>query len=179
MGIGLKRGTVAVEKHNSEWETAARQTVELLKNLLGNNAADIQHIGSTAVNGICAKPIIDIAVGVSRVDDILSFNNVLEENGFILRGQDIPGQYLYVRGENDCRTHHIHIVAYGSEEWNNYVNMRDYLNCHEDDARAYSELKESLARQYPDDRQTYTEKKSELINRILLRAGEWREKPLS
>lgn len=173
MGLGLKRGMVAVEPHRTEWEIAAKQCIGKLNEILQDVALDIQHVGSTAIKNICAKPIIDIAVAVSDFDAILSMNKKLEENGFIFRGQDIPGQYLYVCGDEDTRTHHIHVVIHGSKEWNNYINMRDYLNTHEDDARAYSELKETLAKKYPDDRKTYTEKKSDLINEILSKAEEY------
>ena len=175
MSLGLKRGTVAVEAHKSEWEISAKKCIEDLKKILGDLALDVQHVGSTAIKSICAKPIIDIAIAVSDFDSILSMNKKLEENGFIFRGQDIPGQYLYVCGDEDTRTHHIHVVIHDSNEWNNYINMRDYLNTHEDDARAYSELKESLAKKYPDDRKTYTEKKSDLINEILNKANHWRK----
>lgn len=173
MEIGLIRGTVAVEPHDPQWEVSAERTIEYLKEILPDIAADIQHIGSTAVRGICAKPIIDIVVGVSDFDDILQMNSILERNGFIFRGQDVPKQYLYVCGENNLRTHHIHAVIYNSEAWNNYVNMRDYLNCHPDDAQAYSALKQSLAQQYPDDRMAYTKMKSEMIASILKKAKAW------
>ena len=174
MSIGLKRGKVTVEPHQQEWEHAAQQTIESLNALLAGVAVDIQHVGSTAVKGICAKPIIDIAVGVPCLDDILARNDALEENGFIFRGQDLPDQYLYVRGGSEYRTHHIHVVRHGSTEWNNYVNMRDYLNSHEEVARAYSELKAKLAEQYPDDRSAYTEAKSQMINEILIKAAQSR-----
>ena len=175
MSIGLKRGIVTVEQHQSEWEEAAMQTVVLLKHILQNTAIDVQHIGITSIKVICAKPIIDIAVGVSAIDDILEYNEVLAENGFIFRGQDIAEQYLYVCGEGDIRTHHIHIVVHGSREWNNYINMRDYLNFHEADAQAYSKLKVSLAAQFHDDRIRYTEMKSSFISDILRKADEWRK----
>ena len=174
MCIGLRRGTVIVEDHKTEWEESAKQTIERLRTILQSVAVDIQHVGSTAVNSICAKPIIDIAVGVLDFDKALGLNGVLEENGFIFRGQDHPGQYLYVCGNNDFRTHHIHVAIYDSEAWNDYLNMRDYLNCHENDARAYSELKKKLAKEYPDDRGAYTSMKSEMINEILHKAKEWR-----
>ena len=171
MSIGLKRGMVAVEPHQQEWEVAAQQTIERLRDLLKDTAADIQHVGSTAIKGICAKPIIDIAVGVRHLDDILSCNDILEAGGFVFRGQDLPDQYLYVCGGSDFRTHHIHVVEYGSVLWNNYVNMRDYLNSHEKEAKAYSDLKIRLAEQYPNDRIAYTEAKSKMIDEILIKAA--------
>lgn len=171
--LGLCRGNVTVEPHNELWEAAARQTVSVLRELLRGAAVDIQHVGSTAVKGICAKPIIDIAVGVTDFGDVLALNEILAENGFIFRGQDVPEQYLYVCGGFDYRTHHIHIVRYGSEAWENYLNMRDYLNSHSEDARAYSELKRTLAEQFPDDREGYTNMKSTFISDILTKAREW------
>lgn len=175
MSLGLRRGTVLVEPHNTKWEVNAAETISKLHSILQDVLVDAQHIGSTAIKGICAKPIIDIAVGVSDFDELMSKNSILEENGFIFRGQDHPQQYLYICGECDIRTHHIHAVIYDSEEWNNYVNMRDYLNCHLEDAKAYSKLKELLAKKYPEDRETYTVSKSELIGEIIDKAHCWRE----
>lgn len=174
MITGLRRGKVAVEPHSAEWETEAMQTVLLLKRILRDTAEDVQHVGSTAVRSICAKPIIDIAVGVSDLNEILKQNHILAENGFVFRGSDIPGQYLYICGGADYRTHHIHVTVYQSEAWNNYINMRDYLNSHDDDAQIYAALKEKLAKQYPDDRAAYTAMKSGLIQEILRKANAWR-----
>lgn len=176
MGIGLKRGTVVVEPHKSEWESTARQTIELLKSIFLDVAVDVQHVGSTAIRGICAKPIIDIVVGVSDLNKMLALNDVLEQNGILFRGQDHPGQYLYICGKDDWITHHIHTTTYGSEAWHNYVNMRDYLISHPDEAQAYSKLKESLAVQYAGERKTYTAMKGDFINNILTKAREWRKR---
>ena len=65
MSLGLKRGTVQLEPHDKQWDEAAIQTIKKLKSILGDDAVDIQHIGSTAIPAIKAKPIIDIAVGVT------------------------------------------------------------------------------------------------------------------
>ncbi|MBO4706339.1 MAG: GrpB family protein [Spirochaetaceae bacterium] len=175
MDIGLRMGSVKVEQHNPEWETIARNTIEQLKKILKNTAVDIQHVGSTAIKNIRAKPIIDIVIGVSELDNILPFNEDLKANGFFFCGQIHPEQYLYVCGHDDFRSHHIHVVTYNSKIWNDYLNMRDYLNCHKDEAQAYSELKESLAKQYAKNRDTYTAKKSEFISSILQKAEIWRK----
>jgi len=175
MQLGLKRGEVSVEEHNPEWEAFAKKIINDLKEILSDHAVDIQHVGSTAIKNICAKPIIDLAVATLDFNPILSMNKKLEAGGFIFRGQDYDDQYLYVCGGEDYRTVHVHVVLYNSERWNNYLNMRDYLNSHKEDARAYSELKESLAKQYPKDRIKYTEMKSAFINEILNKAKEWRK----
>ena len=175
MILGLRRGTVLVEPHNTEWEVIAAETISKLHSVLQDVLVDAQHIGSTAIKSICAKPIIDIVAGVSGFDELLSKNSILEENGFIFRGQDHPMQYLYVCGKNDIRTHHIHAVIYDSKEWNDYVDVRDYLNCHKEDAEAYSKLKELLAKEYSEDRETYTASKSKLIGEIIAKARCWRK----
>lgn len=178
MSVGLKRGTVAIEPHNVEWEISAQKTINILKEVLQEDIIDAQHIGSTSIKNICAKPIVDIVVGVSSFDKIMKHNDALNEKGIIYRMQDHPNQHLYICGDlaNDIHTHYIHVVIWGEKNWNNYLNMRDYLNAHEDRAKEYSELKERLAKEYPEDRAAYTNGKAALIEDILRCAEEWRKK---
>ena len=75
--IGLKRGTVKQIAHQNEWDREAKRTIEELKRFLGNTAIDIQHIGSTAISSIHAKPIIDIAIGVYDLIDIMPYIDML------------------------------------------------------------------------------------------------------
>ena len=159
MSIGMKRGTVFLEPHLTEWEIAAKETILTLKNILGDIAADIQHIGSTSIKAIKAKPIIDIAVAVNDFEAVLQKRAELEKADVIFRFDERPEQLLFVMGdfENDTRSHHIHVVLYGSDEWNNYINFRDYLNTHIAAAREYETTKLRLAEQYPDDRIAYTD----------------------
>ena len=128
--LGLKRGTVELIPHQTVWEEDAAKTILLLKSILNDAAIDIQHVGSTAIKNICAKPIIDIAVGVNSFNSIKPYIGLLEENGIIFRKEDVERQLLFVIGdfEKDIRTHHIHFVEWDSAEWNNYINFRDYLN---------------------------------------------------
>ena len=128
--LGLKRGTVELIPHQTVWEEDAAKTILLLKSILNDAAIDIQHVGSTAIKNICAKPIIDIAVGVNSFNSIKPYIGLLEENGIIFRKEDVERQLLFVIGdfEKDIRTHYIHFVEWDSAEWNNYINFRDYLN---------------------------------------------------
>ncbi len=177
MSIGLRRGTVSVEPHSAVWETAAQELIEKLREILKDDIIDAQHIGSTSVKIICAKPIIDIVVGVSDFDKIMKHNEKLMRNGIVYRREDHPGQHLYVCGnlENNIHTHYIHVVLWKSDAWNNYLNMRDYLNAHEAEAKRYSDLKDHLAKEHADDRVAYTNSKSKHIERILQLAEEWRK----
>lgn len=172
MSIGMKRGTVYLEPHQDGWETAARETIRLLKSILGDAAADIQHVGSTSIRSIPAKPIIDIAVGVQDYEAVLNKRDELEGAGIIFRFDERPEQLLFVMGdfEQDTRTHHIHVVLYDSEEWKNYISFRDHLNSDEGAARRYADLKRELAGKYPDDRIAYTDGKAELICSLIAEA---------
>lgn len=76
---GLKRGTVKLCPHQKEWDEIARDTIEHLKRLLGDRAFDIQHVGSTSIPGIWAKPIIDIVVAADRPEDIMCRKEIMEE----------------------------------------------------------------------------------------------------
>ena len=176
--IGLKRGTVKLVTHQDKWDNEAKRTIKELKDLLGDTAIDIQHIESTAIASIHAKPIIDIAVGIYNLSDIMPYIDVLGKNGLIFRGEDVPNQVLFVIGdfEKDFRTHHIHVVKWNGTEWNNYINFRDYLNAFPEKARIYDELKQELAIRFPKERRQYTEGKQQLIDKLLKEAGLWRDK---
>lgn len=176
--LGLERGRVALTAHDGAWEAEAARTAELLRELLGAAAADIEHVGSTAVRGIEAKPIIDIAVAARSLEEIKSKAALLGRNGFIFRGEDVPGQLLFII-EDEARgvvTHHIHIVESGGAAWRNYINLRDYLNAFPDCAARYGALKRELALRFPTDRKSYTAAKSRLIDELLDKAREWRQK---
>ena len=86
MAIGLKHGFVELADHDPEWEILAAQTIEKLWHVFGSAAKDIQHVGSTAIRKIKAKPVIDIVVAVEDFDEVLAISPALEENGFIFRG---------------------------------------------------------------------------------------------
>lgn len=128
-------------------------------------------VGSTSIKSICAKPIVDIVVGVSDFDKIFKHNEVLSQNGIFYRREDQPGQHLYLCGdlENNIHTHYIHVVIWENDKWNNYINLRDYLNAHKEKAEEYSALKKRLAIEYPKDRIAYTNGKSQFIENILKR----------
>ena len=131
MSLGLKRGTVQLEPHDKQWDDAAIQTIKKLKSILGDDAVDIQHIGSTAIPAIKAKPIIDIVVGVTDFDKVMLHNEQLRQVGIFYRGSDVERQLLYVMGdmENDTRTHHIHIVKWNGTEWKISISVCYSIIC--------------------------------------------------
>jgi len=175
--IGLKRGMVNLLPYQEDWPIVARETILELKGVFGGVAIDIEHIGSTAIPSIHAKPIIDIVIGVKALDDVFRFKDKLLSKGYAYRGEDVPGQHLFVKGdfENDTRTHHIHVVIWDGEEWKNYICFRDFLNAFPEKARQYDRCKLKAATMYPSDRKRYTAKKSRLVRCCIKEARVWKD----
>lgn len=173
--IGLKQNTVILSNYDENWPCAAADTVYQLKIIFGAKAADVQHVGSTSIVGICAKPIIDIAVAVYRFADVWPLIPELEANGFIHNSKnDDAGQIFFSCGDfaADVRTHHIHVVLLNSGEWNEYLHFRDFLNANPQRRKEYEALKLSLMKQYPNDRLSYTNAKAEFIQSVLTEADD-------
>lgn len=176
--LGLKRGTVKLCDHEKEWEIQAENTVKILKSILGDTACDIQHIGSTAVSSIKAKPIIDIVVATDSFEKVLSYETNLREEGFYYRPNVHLGEQLlfakgsYYDGTGDMQTHFIHVVHTNSSDYVNYINFRDYLNENPETAKEYEKIKLSLEKSFPtdDSRQKYTAGKQEFISFVLRKA---------
>lgn len=175
--LGLKRGTVELVPHEKEWEEQGRQVVDLLWQVLGDAAQDIQHIGSTSIAHISAKPILDIAVGMGDPEQVFDFVEELERVGVVFRTRDTDknGGLLFVMGDfaADTRTCHIHVVVWQGEAWYNYINFRDYLNARPEQARRYENCKLELASRYGADRERYTAGKEPLIAQLLEQAADW------
>lgn len=171
--IGLKRGTVILCDHQEKWEIEAQKAIAKLKEILGDTAKKIEHVGSTAIKSIKAKPIIDIMLSVDSFSELLKYEEILRENFFYYRPsashntQLLFGCGSFYDGTGDIQTHFIHAVLWGSQEERNYISFRDYLNTHPEDAKKYEELKISLANK---PREEYTKSKNQLINRILQKA---------
>ena len=176
--LGLQRGTVRLYPHETAWEAEAEHTIIMLQKLLGDDAKEIQHVGSTAVPAICAKPIIDIALAADSFDDVMKHLPKLQAAGFYYRAQNnISGQKLFACGSfydgtGDLQTHFIHVVLTDSEQWRDYILFRDYLNRHSDTAKAYENLKLSLAEAAPADagRERYLQGKRDFIAAVLRKA---------
>ncbi len=172
--LGLKHGEVELFSHEKEWKIEAQNTIMRFKNILGDAIVDIQHVGSTAIPSIKAKPIIDIAVAVNDFKDVLALENELQENGFYYRPSQENNQLLFACGSlydgtGDLQTHFIHFVLKDSMEWINYLNFRDYLNSNLSIAREYENLKIELS-QNRLSRAEYTEGKAEFISYTLRKA---------
>ena len=164
---GLKRGTVALIEHQEEWNKIFNLDKDIILQILGNSVVDIQHVGSTAIPGISAKPIIDILVGLKNIFEAEHFISKFEEKSYEFRpNASTQDRILYIKGGENFRTHHIHVVQYDSNEWNRMIRFRDYLRENSNVALEYKELKEELAVKFPDNREEYTKGKENFVKQI-------------
>ena len=174
MKLGVEYGKVSLSPHDDGWKEIAADTIRVLKSILGDTAISIQHVGSTSIRRIPAKPLIDISVGVEKPDCVYRFEQPLEEAGIHIVGEIVPGQIMCdEKTEEGLEGKHIHFVTYGCQAWWEYIHFRDYLNAVPEQAERYAELKLELVKKYADDRMSYTRGKGELITELLQAAKEW------
>ena len=171
--IGLKRGVVKLKNHDKGWSKLFEKEAKLISRQISDYIVNIQHIGSTAIPNTVAKPIIDLAVAIDDLSNIEQVITLLEEERYEYRGeQGIPDRHLFVNGDEESRTHHIHVMVNTSYEWQKHILFRDYLIRHPSEAKEYSELKKKLADKYEFDREKYTDGKEDFILKIIEKAKE-------
>lgn len=167
--IGLPRGTVILQEYNPEWPVLFTQEKELLRNAFGKRILAIEHIGSTAIPGMPAKPIIDINVAIESLDDIDDFIEQLPKLGYeYMPNRRFADRQFFPKGPPKCRTHHLNLVEIDSPTaWRNQLLFRNYLRDNADARNEYAQLKRELADSYADNREAYTESKSDFIQQII------------
>ncbi len=171
--IGLERGKVRLVPYEPEWARLFEEEARLLLSALGDRALRIEHVGSTAVEGMDAKPLIDLMVGVEDLGAARELAPALERIGYAWRtDRGSPDHLLFVRGSESARTHYLKLSEPGSGYWTDTLLFRDYLRAHPEAAAEYAELKRELAGRYPEDRGAYTAGKERFIERILELARE-------
>lgn len=166
-----RAGPVEIAEYDPAWPAAYERERALIATTLGDLAAAIEHVGSTAVLGLGAKPVIDIMVGLRTLAHHEPCVPSLQALGYTYKGElDIPGRHYFRKPVRGPRTYQVHIVEVGSDFWERHILFRDYLRRHRREARAYYELKLRLAAKFRTDREGYTEAKSEFIEAALARA---------
>ncbi len=150
---------------------AARQVAAAL----GENVVAMHHIGSTAIPGIYAKPIIDLLIEVNNLIKVDDQNAAMESLGYQVMGEfGIPDRRFFCKDNPEgVRTHHIHTFKAGSEQVGRHLTFRDYMIAHPKDAQRYSELKRQLAKAYPTDLDGYMDGKDGFIREIDQKAAQW------
>ncbi len=169
--IGVEKNKVKVMPYDDIWKIEYKREELVLKQYLKGFKIRIEHIGSTSIIGLSAKPIIDIAVGVVRQDELHVIANKLAKKGYdILDTYDSNGEILARKGEADCYTHYIHLTLIDSKYWNEFMCFKRYLLEHPETLEEYRKLKETLYEKFSTEKSKYTSAKKSFINEVLQKA---------
>jgi GrpB-like predicted nucleotidyltransferase (UPF0157 family) len=173
------REQISIAPYNANWPVLFESEAAFLRaRIPGTLIRRIEHFGSTAVPGLAAKPIVDMLVEVTSLDETQNqIVPMLEAEGydyFWREDCDPPYAWFIKRDSQGKRTHHIHMVEEDSKLWER-LHFRDYLRQFPEEARQYERLKQSLADEYPNDRIAYTKGKTEFIESVTERARKYYE----
>lgn len=163
--------TFELADYNPEWPVLFQKESDLIEAALGNKAVEIQHIGSTSVPGLRAKPIIDILVAVENFEPIEEYIRCLEPIGYHYQTHENDAERLFF-WKGLPRTQHLHLVEFATWEHQRHILFRDYLRNHAEIARLYEEIKRELAVAFKGNRPAYTQGKTAFIKSIMARALE-------
>jgi GrpB-like predicted nucleotidyltransferase (UPF0157 family) len=162
-------GPIEVVEHDPRWAQTFAHERDRLAAVLGGLALAIEHVGSTAVPGLAAKPVLDILVGVARTPLPEGTLLALGALGYQYRGDSgVPGKQYF---RTNPRTRHLHVVGFGGEDWVRTLAFRDYLRAHPAAVQEYAALKRELARLHRDHRTRYLAGKAAFIRSVLERAA--------
>ena len=166
--MGLKVGEVRLEKYNPRWHQMFARELDELWDYFGDTAIRISHIGSTAVDGLEAKPIIDIAVAVNDLDDFNEVSHKFTSNPEYSIKEDFDNDEILIRkGGKLNRQFYIHVMDVDSKRYKDAIFFRDTLLRDEKICGDYRNLKHMLSKKYPHNRKKYTASKADFIENTL------------
>jgi GrpB-like predicted nucleotidyltransferase (UPF0157 family) len=159
--------TIVVTDYDPQWPTIFEALRDRAAAVLGHLALAIEHVGSTSVPGLAAKPIIDLDVIVRSPDDVLVAIERLATIGYVHRGDlGIAGREAFSQPP-DLPDHHLYVCPLGGRELPRHLAFRDYLRTHPEAAEAYAALKRAAATRFPNDIDAYLDAKTVFIEAIL------------
>lgn len=166
--------TFRIADYSEQWAADFERERARLEEVFAGIDIGIEHVGSTAVPGLCAKPIIDICVGAPNLGVIEDRIEAMEALGYAYVPEfeaEIPDRRYFRRPHARPRTHHVHACRRDGDIWRKHLLFRDWLRAHPDDRDAYCALKRELYARHSLDRPAYTEAKDPFVQSILEKAG--------
>ncbi len=162
--------SVILTEYSDAWRSEYEQIASAIAIAIASEEISIEHIGSTSVHGLCAKPVIDVLVGVASLDVFAKRISELQAIGFRYRPEyesQIPLRRYFVRDPTSMMRVHLHGVLLGGELWKEHLAFREALRSDANLAAQYATLKRTLAVQYAEDKAGYTQAKSPFIQGVL------------
>lgn len=171
--VEMKQATVELSEYDPEWPQKFHVEKDLLMKTIGHwNFGGVEHVGSTAVPGLIAKPVVDIMFGVRSLEESKPTISLLADIGYVYSPYKQHLMHWFCKPSDAFRTHHLHLISYQSPLWKERVCFRDLLRSNKQIASAYAALKTDLAVKYKDDRESYTSNKWPFIQQQLERAAD-------
>lgn len=165
--IGLKKGTVRVIPHQAKWHANFQKEKVLILSLQNKHIKDIEHVGSTSIQGMPAKPIIDIIIGIDKYSNTVKLIKDLAGIGFEFRLRPRRYQTLFVKMDGEKETHYLKVLRYRGIWWHEYMHFKDMLTSNKKLFDEYKCLKMKLVESYSNDRKAYTQSKSIFIKKVM------------
>ncbi len=165
---------VRIVDHDPAWPVLAERELRRIGNALGDVAVRLEHIGSTAVPGLAAKPVIDLQVSVGAMEPRDRYVAALERLGYLFApSPESPRHHFFGMPPERPRTHHVHVCETGGEHELRHLAVRDFLRSHPGEAAAYAALKRAVAARHPHDRLAYMAGKDAYLAALERRAVSW------
>jgi GrpB-like predicted nucleotidyltransferase (UPF0157 family) len=164
---------VVIVEYDPRWQEEFTDVATSLRSALGEVAIRIDHIGSTAVPGLDAKPVIDIQVSVVSLEPADPYQRPLKSAGFVYQRENRDLTKRFFREPRGTRRIHVHVRCSGSFDEQLNLLLRDYLRTHPEAAREYGQVKRELAKRFVNDREGYVRAKEPEVWSLLTRAHDW------
>jgi NAD-dependent deacetylase len=173
VAAALREPPLEVAEYDPEWPRRYEAEADLVCAALGADVVDVEHMGSTAVPGLAAKPVIDISVGLRRVELAAERIAAMDQLGYEYLGENnLPGRLFFRKDEKGRRAYHVHAVEHDGGHWHRHRAFRDYLRAHPEEAVRYAVEKRRLAAQC-ETHEEYWARKQAYVDPLFERAWSW------
>ena len=163
---------ITIEEYNPQWKDDFVEVKNMIKSYIGHLIVDVQHVGSTSVDGLAAKPIIDLDAVIENENTLPEIIKILEENDYEYQGMmGIPGRHAFERKYHEKFRYNFYVCKSDAVGFIEHIALRDYLRVNENAKNEYAKLKKELAEIYKTDIDAYCQNKSSFINNILIKCG--------
>ena len=165
---------IRIVESDPAWPARAQEELSRLAEALASVAVRVEHIGSTAVPGLDAKPIIDLQLSVAAIEPRERYARPLERLGYLFApNPESPDLHFFAKPAERPRSYHLHVCEAGGKHEFRHLAVRDYLRAHADEAAKYAVLKRDAAKGAPQDRLAYIEAKEGYVRDLEARAVKW------
>ena len=167
----MKQERIELSEYNPEWPFEFEKERTFLIGKIGKwLCGSVEHVGSTAVPNLMAKPVIDIMFGVDSLEESKPAIDVMVKSGYCYFPYKVDEMHWFCKPSDAYRTHHVHLIPHESDLWQQRIKFRNLLRADKQIANDYSSLKKDLARRHVEDREAYTQEKWPFIKKVITAA---------